>query len=244
MLARGQFSGRARPVPSSTRPAAWIVSTIRSRLSSFVRHGDGAGCEHQLDLVLRIEAVRQTTRVSGTARRTPDRRLGAVEARHPVVDHDDIGVSRATSLDRPRPPLATEATISISPRSPSSSSRVSLKTSLSSTIYPGDPTHRRPRALLGREEERIVRLSSLVHLDFEVGGGPWQYRRAGRRAAVTPPVINMRIPRGLGEQPPDNAVGDLVELSRRRPPGSRRRGRASRPCGSRGRSARRRARRS
>src|SRR5581483_3408810 len=79
---------------------------------------------------------------------------------------------RTTSAERSRaavttsPPLPTAATTSTSGRSPSKSSRVPRKTSLSSTstIRIGRGTR---RSLFGREQQRIVRLPALLHVHLE-----------------------------------------------------------------------------
>src|SRR3982751_2155131 len=78
-------------------------------------------------------------------------------------------------------PDDTAATTSMSDRSPSRKSSVSRKTWLSSTMTPRigrvtsrslrDRTARVPGAgvLLGHEEQRIVRLPAVVHLELEPG---------------------------------------------------------------------------
>src|SRR5262249_39284345 len=66
-------------------------------------------------------------------------------------------------------PSATVATTSTSSRMPSISSRASRKTSLSSTST--TRTGLMPESLFRADEERIVRLPALVHLDLDLGVG-------------------------------------------------------------------------
>src|SRR5579864_7369095 len=110
------------------------------------------------------------------------------------------------------PPSPTDATTSTSARMPSSSSRASRKTWLSSTrrIRIGLPMA--ARSLLGPEKQGVVRLAALLNVDLDArmrcGDPREQWIEIG---AVAPDEKRQELTR-LGEQPRDDRVGDVVEV--------------------------------
>ena len=142
-----------------------------------LRHaGDRAGREHLLDLLGgdgRGQADHPRRRA---AREHGAGRLGAVQPGHAVVHQHDVGRQSRAELRR----LVAGRRRCRRPRSRrarrSSSSSVSRKMSLSST------SDRRGPASLGRQQERVVRLAAVVHVELELRDAARGGRRAARRA--------------------------------------------------------------
>ena len=138
------------------------------------------------------------TRVSGAAREDCAGRLGAVEARHAVVD-------RPRRRAQPSPQTATASCAARDGADDldlARAARTAARASRGRACCPR-PARRGVRASAelrhysAAEQERVVGLAAFVHLELELGMRRLRARRAARRAARgSSPVRSVRTSRG------------------------------------------------
>ena len=174
---------------------------------------------------LASDAVRQTTACPGQppARR---RRLGAVQAGQPVVHQTTSGASsrsrrRLAARRRPADDLDVGAQpeqqlerLAERPRCP--------RRAGSGSDRAGTPS------LFRREQQRVVRLAAVVHLDLELRDGARLPASSPVERRLGRPVSSVRTSRGSASSRSTTAPRPRRSRRRRRP-ARRRRGRARRP---------------
>ena len=204
---------------------------------------DRAGLESASTSRRFADAVRQTTRdVRARPRARPRVACDAVQPGQAVVHQHDVGLVLAHDVGRRRRPSATR-------RDDLDVARAARAGARAPRGRPRCPRRgRRGSAaatrcsLFGREQQRVVRLAAGRAPRARARGARSRSARAGRRAPARPRrSSSVSTPRGSSSSRSSDRARDLVEARRRPRPARRRRARASRPCGRRRRSARRRA---